>query len=129
MSRMFDTGRSASRGDSAVVLPGQPGAGTATCGGWRPRRHCTKLVHDLTKQVDAIRFAPGHPLIGEFAFEPRATLCFVDAEWSLFAKPFALHVWIGWPNPLGERLRAAGKRAPEHLMALAQRVALPLPAA
>ena len=36
-------------------------------------------------------------------------LCFVDAEWSLFAKPFALDgVWVGWPKALGERLLSDG---------------------
>jgi hypothetical protein len=94
------------------------------------RRDCTKLVHGMAKQIDAIRVALGQPLIGEFAIEARAGLCFVDAEWSLLAKPFALHgVWIGWPKALGEQLRAKGELPSEHLMALAQRVALALPPA
>jgi hypothetical protein len=43
----------------------------------------------------------------EFGVEVRAALCFVSAEWSLFAKPFALdEVWTGWPKALGERLLA-----------------------
>jgi hypothetical protein len=61
------------------------------------RRDCTKLVHGMAKQAEAIQVALGQPLIQEFSVEVRAALCFVDAEWSFFAKPFALDgVWIGW---------------------------------
>jgi hypothetical protein len=88
------------------------------------RRDCTKLVHAMAKQAEAIRTALSQPLIEEFGVEVRMTLCFVDAEWSFFAKPFALEgVWIGWPKALGERLQAAGELAPEHLMTLARLVA------
>jgi len=88
------------------------------------RRECTKLVHDMAKQADAIRAALSQPLIEEFGVEVRTALCFVDAEWSFFAKPFALEdVWIGWPKALGEPLQAAGELAPEHVMTLARRVA------
>ena len=60
----------------------------------------------------------------------RAALCFVDSEWSLFAKPFAVGgVWIGWPKALGERLLADGPLAPEHLMTAAEQVATALPPA
>jgi hypothetical protein len=94
------------------------------------RRDCTKLVDGMAKQVDAIRAALGEPLIEEFEVEVRPALCFVDAEWPLFAKPFTLgDVWIGWPKVLGERLRARGELAPEDLMALARRVAGALPSA
>lgn len=59
-----------------------------------------------------------------------AALCFVDAEWSLFAKPFAIDgVWIGWAKALGTRLQATGALAPEHLGLLARRVAEALPPA
>jgi hypothetical protein len=94
------------------------------------RRDCTKLVGGMAKQLAAIRVALGEPLMQEFGVKPRAALCFVNGEWSLFAKPFMLdEVWIGWPKALGERLRAQGELAPEHLMALASRVAGALPAA
>jgi hypothetical protein len=84
----------------------------------------------MAKQVEAIRVALGQPLIEEFGVKARAALCFVDAEWSLFSKPFALEeVWIGWPKALGVRLRTDGELAPEHLRTLAQRVAAALPPA
>ena len=94
------------------------------------RRDCTKLVSGMANQLAAIRTALGEPLMQEFGVQPRAALCFVNGEWSLFAKPFALdEVWIGWPKALGERLRGSGELAPEHLMTLARRVADALPAA
>jgi hypothetical protein len=94
------------------------------------RRDCTKLVHGMAKQVDAIRTALGQTVIREFSVDVRAALCFVSAEWSLFAKPFNLGgVWIGWPKALHVRLRAHGALEPAHLPILARRVADALPAA
>lgn len=93
-------------------------------------RDVTKLVTSTEKQTSAISKALGQPVIEEFNVVVRAALCFVDAEWSFFAKPFALDgVWIGWGKALGERLVAPGELEPEHLMALARRVAGALPPA
>jgi hypothetical protein len=53
----------------------------------------------MAKQVDAIRAALSDAFLGEFSISVRVALCFVGAEWSLFAKPFDLGgVWIGWPK-------------------------------
>lgn len=94
------------------------------------RRDCTRLVHGMAKQVEAIRTALGDALIGEFRVEVRAALCFVNAEWSLFAKPFDLGgVWIGWPKGLTDRLRQEGELTSEHLALLARSVASALPPA
>ena len=94
------------------------------------RRDCSKLVAGMAKQVEAIKRAIGEPLMQEFNVTVRAALCFVDAEWSLFAKPFALDgVWIGWAKALGTRLQAEGALAPEHVRLLARRVAEALPPA
>jgi hypothetical protein len=94
------------------------------------RRDCTKLVHRMAKQVEAIRTALGAPMIRDFSVDVRAALCFVNAEWSLFAKPFDQSgVWIGWPKALNARLLAEGGLAPEHLVALARRVTGALPPA
>lgn len=94
------------------------------------KRECTKLVTGMAKQVEAIKEAISEPIRQEFGVDARAALCFVNAEWSLFAKPFALQdVWIGWPRALAERLRAEGSLGPQHLRALAGRVAEALPAA
>jgi hypothetical protein len=94
------------------------------------RRDCSKLVAGMAKQVEAINRAIGEPVMQEFDVTVRAALCFVDAEWSLFAKPFALDgVWIGWAKALGTRLQAEGALAPEHVRLLARRVADALPPA
>jgi hypothetical protein len=94
------------------------------------KRDCTKLVGAMAKQKEALHRAIGEPVRQEFGVQVKAALCFVDAEWSLFAKPFALEgVWIGWGNALRERLCADGELAPEHLAMLAKRVAETLPAA
>jgi len=88
------------------------------------RRDCSKLVAGMAKQVEAIKVAIGEPVMQEFDVTVRAALCFVDAEWSMFARPFALDgVWIGWPKALGAHLEAEGALAPEHLRLLAHRVA------
>lgn len=94
------------------------------------RRDCSKLVVGMAKQVDAISNAIGEPVMQEFDVTVRAALCFVDAEWSLFAKPFALDgVWIGWAKALGGCLQAEGTLVPEHVRLLARRVAEALPPA
>jgi hypothetical protein len=94
------------------------------------QRDCTKLVSGMTKQVEAIRSALGEALAQEFEVDVKAALCFVDAEWSLFAKPFRLEgVWVGWGEPFGHRLLADGPLDGAHLMMLARRVAFALPPA
>jgi len=94
------------------------------------RRDCSQLVAGMAKQVEALRRAFGEPVMHEFDVAVRAALCFVDAEWSLFAKPFALDgVWIGWAKALGRRLEAEGPLAPEHVQLLARQVAETLPPA
>lgn len=62
-------------------------------------RDQTKLVAGLGWQAGAVGVAldaidHGHVPI-------RRCLCFTDAEWGLFSKPFAVDgVWIGWPKAL-----------------------------
>jgi hypothetical protein len=93
-------------------------------------RDCTKLVAAMAKQRKAIESSISEPIRQEFHVDVKTALCFVDAEWSFFAKPFGLQgVWIGWAKALGERLRAPGELAPEHLRMLARRVADALPGA
>jgi Nuclease-related domain len=94
------------------------------------RRDCTQLVQGMASQVAAIRTALGAALTREFNVEVRAALCFVNAEWSLFAKPFDLGgVWIGWPKALDERIRQQGELTPEHIAILARSIASSLPLA
>lgn len=94
------------------------------------RRDCSKLVAAMAKQMEAIKSAIGEPVMQEFDVTVKAGLCFVDAEWSLFVKPYALDgVWVGWAKALGTRLQAEGALAPEHVRLLARRVAEALPPA
>jgi hypothetical protein len=94
------------------------------------RRDCTKLIPAMAKQVDALRQAIGAPAMDGIAITVIPVLCFVDAEWSLFARPFQLGgVWVEWSNSLGERLRAPGPLGAEQVQRLAQKVAAVLPAA
>jgi Nuclease-related domain len=95
------------------------------------RRDCSKLVLGMAKQVDAIRAALSDSGTRELSsVEVRAALCFIDVEWSLFTKPFALGgVWIGWPRALADRLREAGELTREQLALLARSVASALPPA
>ena len=56
------------------------------------RRDQTKLADGLGWQVEAVRSA-----LGGAEAPIHAALCFIDAEWSLFAKPFQLHgAWVTW---------------------------------
>jgi hypothetical protein len=94
------------------------------------RRDCTQLVHGMASQVAAIHSALGAAMTLEFNVDVRPALCFVNAEWSLFAKPFGLDgVWIGWPKALGERIREPGELTPEHIAILVRSVASALPPA
>ena len=60
------------------------------------RRDCMKLVQAMPKQIGAVRDALG----GEWAEVPvLAMLCFVDADWQWFAKPFELDgVLVTWQS-------------------------------
>lgn len=81
------------------------------------RRDCTKLVTAMAKQVAAVRKALG----AEWTEVPvRPALCFVDAEWGWFAKPFELAgVLVTWPKAARERLARPGPYAPEGIEAIA----------
>jgi hypothetical protein len=93
------------------------------------KRNCTKLVAGMAKQLAAIRTAD-EALIGEWGINVVGVLCFVDAEWSLFAKPFQLDgVWVEWSTSLGKRLQSPGPLSAEQVQHLAGRLAKALPPA
>jgi hypothetical protein len=94
------------------------------------RRDCTRLIAGMAKEVEAIRKAFGQPLLEEFALSITPVLCFVDAEWRLFARPFQLGgVWVEWPRSLRARVEREGPLQGEHVRLLAKRLASALPAA
>jgi hypothetical protein len=69
-------------------------------------------------------------MIEEFELTITPVLCFVAAEWKLFARPFQVGgVWVDWPNSLSKRLTAEGPLPPEHVRLLAKRIATALPSA
>jgi len=88
------------------------------------RRDCTKLVGQIAKQVDAVRrvlATPGDDVL------VTPVLCFVNAEWSLFARPFRLAgVWVEWPRSLRERILRGGPLPPENIGPVAQRLSTSL---
>lgn len=75
-------------------------------------RDRTRLVAGMRSQLAAIRTAIGEPLVAELGLTMSGVLCFVDAEWPLFAKPFKLGgVWIEWAESL---LSDCSNRAGSH---------------
>jgi hypothetical protein len=94
------------------------------------RRDCTKLVAAMSKQTETLRQALHEATIEEFELSITPVLCFVAAEWTLFARPFQVGgVWVEWPNSLSKRLTADGPLPPEHVRLLAKRIAAALPSA
>ena len=67
-------------------------------------RDRTKVVKGMTWQVEAVRKAMDAR--GHADVPLRAVLCFVEGEWSLFAKPILLDgVTILWPKAMQELVR------------------------
>jgi hypothetical protein len=93
------------------------------------RRDCSKLIPAMAKQVEVVSRALGEDVMKELALTVTPVLCFVDAEWSLFARPFQLEgVWVEWSKSLGQRLQAPGPLSEEQVRTLAELVAARLPA-
>ena len=91
------------------------------------RRDCTRLVEAMPKQVTAVRDAAGE-LLGDLPVIP--ALCFVAAEWRLFARPFVVReVWVGWPRALGALIRQPGPLTPTEIDMLGRQIVARLPAA
>lgn len=91
------------------------------------RRDCTKLVTAMARQVNTARTALG-PDWANVPIHP--LLCFVDAEWSWFPKPFTLQgVIIAWPKATAELLRQAGPLTPDQVGQIADHLARRLPPA
>jgi Nuclease-related domain len=94
------------------------------------RRDCTKLIAGMAKQLAAVRKALGETTMQEFELRLTPVLCFIEAEWSLFARPFQLGgVWVEWPRSLGQRIQQPAPLAPELVRTLAKKVAAALPKA
>lgn len=70
-------------------------------------RNCTALVAGVQKQVAVVADTLGAAGMGDVPV--RGVLCFVDADWPLIGRAFAVDgVAVLWPRKLRDRLRAAG---------------------
>jgi len=88
-------------------------------------RDRTRLVDGMARQVDAVRGA----LAGLDA-PVRAALCFVDADWGLFARPFRLRdVVVASGARLAELIGEPGPLTHARVLEVADRLAAALPPA
>lgn len=88
-------------------------------------RNQTRLVEKMAGQVDVVRGQlDGYfPAIDLDAII-RPSLCFVEAEWGLFAKPMTLQgVRIFWPKALIPAITEAGPLEPDQVIAVGTRLA------
>jgi len=92
-------------------------------------RNRTKLVEGMALQLKAVRAAlESDPAYSQLNVRP--ALCFVDSEWSLFARPFDVRgVTVLYPGALRERLKKNGDLVRETMERVANRLALSLPPA
>jgi hypothetical protein len=90
-------------------------------------RDKTALVAGMTKQAQAVRAA----LDGEDAsVQICKVICFVDADWSLFARPIEMDgVHVLWPRALGKLIRTEGAVSRDEIARIERKLALALPAA
>src|SRR3954454_9653680 len=88
----------------------------------------TSVIRGMAKQVDAVRAAlAGDSALADLPVVP--VVCFVSADWSLFARPFKVRgVIVEWPQSLAKRL---GKPGPldSHVVAAARAIDTALPRA
>jgi hypothetical protein len=90
-------------------------------------RDHTKLVGGLGWQVDAVRTVVEPIGFGHLPI--RSVLCFTDAEWGLFSKPFAIDgVMITWAKALVTAIREPGPVEPAVVDLLARHLSAKLPA-
>ena len=92
-------------------------------------RDQTKLIRAMPRQIAAVReaIAPD-PLADDIVV--RAAVCFVDSDWSLFAKPFEISgVLVTWPQKLVERIAEPGRLTTTAIVRIANRIGSALPSA
>ena len=90
-------------------------------------RDKTALVAGMTKQAQAVRSALGDE---DASVQICKTICFVDADWSLFARPIEMEgVHVLWPRALGKLIRTEGTLARDEIARIERKLALALPAA
>jgi hypothetical protein len=92
-------------------------------------RNRSKLIDGLTLQIAAVRAAlEDDPVARGTPLHP--ALCFVESDWSLFARPFDVRgVTVLYPRALRDRLKKRGALTPETMERIARRLTLSLPSA
>jgi hypothetical protein len=90
-------------------------------------RDKTALVAVMTKQAQAVRAGLGHE---DASVKICKAICFVDAHWSLFARPIEMdEVHLLWPRALEKLLRTEGSLSRDEIARVERKLALALPAA
>ena len=101
-------------------------------GGWLKVEHRlfvggrdrTKIIDALSWQLDAVRSA-----LGTEQVPIQAAVCFTDAEWGWFTKPFELRgVLVTGPRTLAKRISESGALDPECVRRVAANLSHALPA-
>jgi hypothetical protein len=100
-------------------------------GGWRKvdyhvyvnGRDQTKLVAGLHKQAAVVRTA-----LGDLDVPIHSAICFVEAEWDFFLKPFQIEsVWITYGRHLCEMIGGEGPLSDEQVLEVSNDLAIKLP--
>jgi len=93
------------------------------------KRDRTKVAAGLGWQVEAVRKALGSagiPVAATISVTP--ALCFTDAEWKFFAKPFQQDgVWVTWAKKLVEMIATPGPLTLDDVAHVAAHLATALP--
>jgi hypothetical protein len=86
-------------------------------------RDRSKVVEGLTWQVKAATKA-----LGDLNVPVLSAVCFTDAEWGWFAKPFTMRdVFVSGPNGLSRKIAEAGPLSREAIQAIASQLSDALP--
>jgi hypothetical protein len=90
-------------------------------------RDKTPLIAGMNKQVEAVKAALGEEFVG---VQVCKAICFVDADWSLFARPIELDkVHVCWPRALGKLIRTEGSLGRDEIARIERQLATSLPPA
>jgi hypothetical protein len=90
-------------------------------------RDKSALIAGMRKQAEAVRKALNAP---PEEIPIIQTICFVAADWSLFARPIQFDaVQVLWPSALAKQLHLEGPLSSERITTVEQQLALALPAA
>lgn len=87
-------------------------------------RDRAKAVTGMQWQVDAVR-----AVLGDDPVPIHPVLCFTDAEWGLFSRPFTLGgVLCTYAKALAQAINEPGPLGPDQVVRIAQQLAVSLPA-